>query len=223
VKDHVGTCTAVTGVPHGKRVACVTDNQSCAGTCDGTNRATCAYPGTTTKCADSTCADSTEQPFDCDGNGACVPGNPISCGNFACGAKGCNTTCSVDADCALGFICQDSTDGGGKACIPTPEGRCSTDNTRVLDATGKFIKDCSPYFCLNGQCGGQCSASADCQAGYVCDRAAKACKKAAPPPPSPEVGCMCRMAERKQSGRGSALLAALAVAVTTVRRRRRAA
>jgi hypothetical protein len=215
VDGHAGTCTAVTGIPHGKRSACVTDNAPCAGTCDGTNRATCTYPGGSTTCAPSTCSSATEQPFSCDGQGACVQAAPIACGNYACGDTGCKKTCTVNDDCATGFICQDS------ACIPTPNGQCSEDKSRVLDAVGKFVKDCSPYFCVNGQCSASCVATTDCQIGFVCDRNAKQCKKAQPPPPSAPVGCFCRATPgTRRVGAGGLFAAVAALGTLLVRRRR---
>src|SRR5207249_1308997 len=40
VVGKVGTCSAVTGVPHGSRPACTNAGTACGGTCDGMNIAT---------------------------------------------------------------------------------------------------------------------------------------------------------------------------------------
>jgi alpha-tubulin suppressor-like RCC1 family protein len=48
-----GTCTAVTGAPHGTRAACSID-PVCGGMCDGSNRSACTYP-TATQCRAPTC------------------------------------------------------------------------------------------------------------------------------------------------------------------------
>jgi len=153
----------------------------------------------------------------CDGAGTCVEGAPIACGNFACVGAGCKTDCASGSDCAAGFICSEGT------CIPE-SGTCSKDKTRVLDAIGVFVKDCSPYFCVSGICAASCAQTAECQAGFVCDRAAKTCKKVAPPPPSDPVGCFCRMAtpRRSETPAGALGLVALGLALG-LRRRARAA
>lgn len=218
VPTHPGTCTAVADAPHGtKRKQCTDNQDACAGTCDGQHRPSCTYPGGTTNCKTSTCAaNDSEQPYVCDGTGTCVEGAPIACGgNFACIDTGCKTGCASEADCTAGFVCS-----GGK-CIPN-NGTCSKDKTQVLDAVGVFQKDCSPYFCVSGQCAASCAQTTECQTGFVCDRAAKTCKQVAPPPPSDPVGCFCRMAPPRAGGaRGAAWSVASLALVLGLRRRSR--
>jgi alpha-tubulin suppressor-like RCC1 family protein len=49
-----GTCGAASGKPAGARPACTGEGTSCGGTCDGTQRAACAYP--TSACRAAGCA-----------------------------------------------------------------------------------------------------------------------------------------------------------------------
>jgi MYXO-CTERM domain-containing protein len=123
--------------------------------------------------------------------------------------------CTEDMHCSAGFTCSDSS------CIPTPEGRCSTDRTEAQDPAGNFVKDCSPYFCTNGQCESTCDGAADCQVGYTCDRRRNACRRSTPPPASEELtACGCRVPGRTAASSRSAAWLLLGVALTAAWRRR---
>ncbi len=151
----LGTCTAVTGAPHGMRTACA-GTGTCGGTCDGTNRAACAYPGMSTSCGAPTCTDSVARTSACDGAGACGAGSSTPCVPYRCGATACNTTCATANDCAEGFVCRGSvcemavadagvvvdagaaTDAGIDAGNPTDAGMKGQDAGVAMDAGAPF-------------------------------------------------------------------------------------
>ncbi|MGE3635595.1 MAG: hypothetical protein AB7P00_37165, partial [Sandaracinaceae bacterium] len=149
---NIGTCTAVTGAPHGTRAACVTDGTSCGGACDGSDRTACAYPDTSTACRAASCAAGTETlAASCDGGGACTAEVSHPCSPFLCGATACATSCASDADCVAGGYC-DTIAGlcrgaqvNGSACTSALE--CATGN-------------CVDGVCCDGECAGQCESCA---------------------------------------------------------------
>lgn len=101
VAGSVGTCTPVTGAPHGNRTACVT---VCA--CDGTDTAKCTNNGN--ECDIGVCSDdhTLHNP----------DGTVSDCTPFKCAASGtCATSCANVDDCVAPNIC--SPDG---QCIPLP-------------------------------------------------------------------------------------------------------
>jgi len=129
VANHEGTCSPVTGTPHGSRTAC-TGSDPCLGECNGVARDICIYPDSTTTCGDGTssCSDGSETENRCNGIGACVP-TPTPCAPFACGDTACNTRCKKDADCSPDATCQSGTCVlGSSACGDSgvgPDGGCA--------------------------------------------------------------------------------------------------
>lgn len=107
VSGKTGTCSFASGAPHGSR-SC-NGVGTCAGSCNGA-KAACNYPSAGTACADA-CAGGTHTPFACDGSGTCSAGAPASCGDYACGATTCKTSCTAPSDCAAGFTCS------GTSCV----------------------------------------------------------------------------------------------------------
>lgn len=148
VSGSVGTCSPVTGDPHGTRSACASDGTVCGGTCDGVERSTCVYPGSTTSCRDPECRDgvATLEAF-CNGAGSCPARQTQPCGPYGCDATACHGDCASDADCAptawcSAGICVEKGDlgvecGGGNECL---SGLC-------VDGV-----------CCNLACDGQCEA-----------------------------------------------------------------
>ena len=106
VAGSAGTCTAVAGDPRGGRPGCGSDGTYCAGTCDGSRRDACAYPGVSTECRTAACTAgvSTAQAL-CDGTGRCPARQQSSCNAYVCGANACLSSCTRDSDCANGGIC----------------------------------------------------------------------------------------------------------------------
>jgi MYXO-CTERM domain-containing protein len=139
--DHLGTCSAIAGEPHGARPQCVSDQSVCGGACDGRNRGACAYPGATVSCRTASCADGMATfSAVCDGKGDCPPVATQICHPYVCGTLQCAGNCNADSDCISSAYC------AAGVCI-----------TKLPNAT-----QCA----ANNQC-----ASALCADGYCCDRA----------------------------------------------------
>jgi len=150
VTGFVGTCTAVSGAPHGSRTVCsgTGSGTSCGPTCNGSDRTKCNYPGSTTSCGTASCSAGIEKHVGtCDGAGAC-PDVPKTCTPYVCGSPTCKTTCAATADCVAGYYCS------GTACVPV-EG---------LGKDCKTASDCSTGFCTDGVCCGvgTCGAGSSC-------------------------------------------------------------
>lgn len=150
VAGSIGTCTPVSGAPHGSRTACAAGTgATCnAQACNGSDRTACHYPSVATTCSANACAAGVEtHSSTCDGAGACTD-VPKSCGAFACGPSACKTTCTTKADCVAGYSCV------GGACTPSVD-------------LGKPCSDpaaCGDLFCVDSVCCGTSS----CAAGESC-------------------------------------------------------
>lgn len=154
-----GTCLAVKGAPRGSRMACG-GGTACAGSCNGTNGATCTYP-VAAECA-STCSAGSETVSACDATGACVAGAAKSCGGFACdGTARCRTKCTSSSECEDGYQCT------AEKCEPKPAAKCSDDGLSVVNE-GKTTS-CGAMVCRGGKCLETCNATSDCAPTYLCD------------------------------------------------------
>jgi uncharacterized repeat protein (TIGR01451 family) len=148
VAGSVGACSAVTGAPHGARDACAADGSVCDGTCDGTERAVCTYPGAEVDCRSAACSDGVATlAATCNGQGACPDVQQQDCGGFLCGLTACRGDCVRDGDCALGSYCS------AGVCVAERDNgaTCSADNQC---ASGH----CVDGVCCNTACEGQCAA-----------------------------------------------------------------
>ncbi|MGE3669079.1 MAG: DNRLRE domain-containing protein [Polyangiaceae bacterium] len=148
VTGSVGTCSPVSGAPHGARTACAGDGSVCNGQCDGANRTACGFAGGTTQCRAPQCnnGQSVIEAF-CDGVGNCPSQQQQTCDPYRCSATVCLTTCTTDTQCQTGFRC----DAG--ACVPakTNGETCGGDT----ECASGF---CVDGFCCNAPCNGQCEA-----------------------------------------------------------------
>jgi hypothetical protein len=107
-----GTCSPVSGIPHGGRAGCAGQG-ACQGRCDGTAAAACAYPGASTTCADTSCeAGLFHETSHCSGAGECTAGAATTCTSGACQGPSCS--CSGPGECAAGLVCL------GGACVVEP-------------------------------------------------------------------------------------------------------
>jgi alpha-tubulin suppressor-like RCC1 family protein len=96
-----GTCTAVTGAPAGTRAACTGTGTTCGGMCDGSNRASCAYP--TTSCAAAGCTTNVYSAGSTCDMGTCVAGSTMDC-SATSNTKYCTTHgCLGVTQMALGY------------------------------------------------------------------------------------------------------------------------
>lgn len=146
VEGSVGTCSPVSGQPHGARPACASDGSLCGGSCDGTLTTACAYP--TVECRGASCdAGTATLAASCDGAGACPAEQTQDCGSFICGATACLGDCTVDAECSDGSYCS------AGVCTPQldPGAACSAENQC---ASG----NCVDGVCCDAACTGQCEA-----------------------------------------------------------------
>jgi len=101
-----GICAPVTGAPHGGRAACE-GGGDCQGSCDGSDRTECVFPGEDTVCAEADCsAGAASVEGLCDGQGRCQEPEPVSCAPYICGsAASCLGSCSDNTQCISGYEC----------------------------------------------------------------------------------------------------------------------
>ena len=112
VSGSEGSCLAVTGAPVGTRPACTDDSSGCGGTCNGTLRATCSYPGSETRCRAASCsADTAIEAASCAGAGTCPAVVMEDCGAAGCDGVVCASDRGGDGDGDSGD--GDSGDGDG--------------------------------------------------------------------------------------------------------------
>jgi MYXO-CTERM domain-containing protein len=228
IKGSEGTCTPVTGKPHGARPVCdaLSDTDCAKTTCDGTARDKCSGfgNGATTSCGADTCtADkkSVQKHGQCDGKGGCAKPDPVPCLEFMCDgtANACSTSCKSDADCASSYKC----DAASSKCVQGST--CSADKTSSVDKTGT-TQLCAPYLCgADGTCNKQCATSDDCVGGSSCDTNVHACVVAGQDNGAGSTdsggGCSTSSSGGSSSGVGAAF--ALLAGLGVIARRRRSA
>ncbi|MBL8718019.1 MAG: SBBP repeat-containing protein [Myxococcales bacterium] len=162
VAGAAGTCTTVSGKPHGeKRPACADDGNGCAGTCDGKSAIACAYPDGKTVCG-AGCSGS--KIALCDGKGACNA--PAACpDSLLCATdKACKAKCATSDDCVKGMTC-DPTTGACTPARPT----CSADLSASVSPEG-VPTSCVQYLCDRsvGTCHKSCTSTEQCALGFAC-------------------------------------------------------
>ncbi|MBI5515501.1 MAG: hypothetical protein HY909_17100 [Deltaproteobacteria bacterium] len=173
VPGAVGLCSAVTGAPRGMRAVCGGEGE-CAGTCDGTVRDACTFPGASTTCAPATCSTGRETAASvCNGMGACGAAMTRECAPFGCGDSACRTRCARDADCAADAFCDTMTNRCERR--GAPGARCSAPS------------QCTTGFCVDGVC---CDAACDGQC-EACDTSGRSgmCTSVIGPPRGSRMPC----------------------------------
>ncbi len=161
-------CDGETDEGFGVGVSCVADGAPCrigVRVCDGAGDTHCpasedAPAGLA--CGDATCeGDDLRLTARCDGAGTCRPGALLPCQGFLCelGPSGpvCTEGCALDDDCAAGFHCAATPDGG--ACAPdlNDGSPCGDDG------------QCASGMCIDGFC---CATA--CDGGcFTCGSAAR--------------------------------------------------
>ncbi|MBL8721447.1 MAG: hypothetical protein JNL79_36000 [Myxococcales bacterium] len=209
VVGKVGVCFPVKGAPRGDRARCadgagdVCKAMSCDGAVD-TTKCT-AFAAATTECAPASCTTGTATAASyCDGIGACRAAEPRACAPYACGEKGCRTSCATDTECAAGNVCRSG------ACVPNAA-KCSTDG--LVSIVDGVEHPCTPYRCRgDGTCGTLCSTSAECAPGSACDPSSKCVPIGGDA--GADGGC-------SHGARGPSALAGIALALALAGRRRR--
>ncbi|HVU05045.1 MAG TPA: MYXO-CTERM sorting domain-containing protein [Polyangiaceae bacterium] len=148
VAGKLGQCVPVTGPPHGARTACASDQSLCGGSCNGTLRTACAYPGASTSCRAASCEGGTATlSAACDGAGNCPAVKTVDCDPYVCGATACLGNCNADVDCIPGDYC------AAKKCVPKhdPGEACGS----AVECKSGF---CVDKVCCDSACGDQCAA-----------------------------------------------------------------
>ncbi|MEB2311422.1 MAG: hypothetical protein OZ928_06205 [Polyangiaceae bacterium] len=125
------------------------DPTSCArdGLCDGAGA--CRNYAKGTACGSTSCAGNVQTGHACDGAGVCLDNATQDCGEYACLAGACTTSCAKAGDCNTAAYC----DTAASECKPkAPLGEaCTTADT----CQSGF---CVDGFCCNKACDGQCEA-----------------------------------------------------------------
>ncbi len=148
VVGSVGTCTAVSGAPHGSRAACASDSSLCGGSCDGVTTTACTYPSSTTPCRDASCASGTATlAATCDGAGSCGALQQQACAPYLCGPTACAGDCTLNSDCVGDNYCS------GGVCVPEKPNADACSNDFECGSG-----ECVDGVCCNTACDGQCEA-----------------------------------------------------------------
>jgi hypothetical protein len=219
VPGSLGQCKPIHGAPHGKRLACFAGAAACdATTCDGTDGSRCtARVGSDVVCRAASCAAGVRtEVAHCDGAGGCPAATQASCAPWGCDATGtaCTTSCTTEAECAPGFLCE-------AGVCTSPKAQCSTDALSILDGQGRSAS-CRPYLCRDGACLTACKTSDDCAPGTMCD--GNECV-AAPPSGAggaDQGGCaVAGTGAGAGAGAGAGWIAIAAIVIAGRRRRRR--
>ncbi|MFO0675473.1 MAG: hypothetical protein U0169_03000 [Polyangiaceae bacterium] len=229
VPGSAGTCTPVSGEPHGLRAACRkgTDEDPCsAEVCDANKSSkTCSLVGADVSCRTAACSAGSEtMAATCDGAGRCgTVGSSATraCAPYACGPTACKTRCDVDSDCAEASTCDTAT----HSCV---SGASCTDEATVRDING-VVTSCAPKKCRAGRCIERCTSVDDCVTGTVCDGAGACVAQTTGGAAEPSSGCSCRaIGIAPENAPGSArppvanvVLGIVVAGLGLVRRRRR--
>lgn len=215
----LGVCTPVMGKPVGMREPCTDDSKGCGGSCDGVNTASCTYPGTSVVCGGgASCTDGVAKlEGRCSGDGMCNQEARV-CAPYACDAVGCRTSCESQADCSgsgecIGGQCIGSLDNG-QACVAAAE--CKSGQ-------------CADGVCCNTACNDGCSACDTEGSVGTCRAVEKPGCSEAPGEGEPQADafaddggsdCGCRVVGGGPKNVPSWVMAALAIGLTVMRRRR---
>ena len=177
-----GTCVAVSGAPRTGHTACTGSGTTCGGSCDGTNRAACSYPGASTSCRSASCTNGTATlAASCTGAGACPAAQTVNCAPNTCSGTACAGGCSSTQPCAGSNYCSGGTcvpkKGNGTSCGAAAE--CTS--AACVDGVCCSVASCGACQACTGT-GGTCvgitnAEDADtCSGTQTCD-ATGACKR----------------------------------------------
>lgn len=154
-------------------LACAADPMNpCGNTGQCTDVGTCAFATNGTVCATPSCSDGIAQTSSCDGNGTCVA-TTTPCGNYACDAAACKTSCSSNQDCNKDAYC-DQAQCKSRAIIASV---CSVDQecksehcveAADVDPDAGPLKICCEAPCKDdpdNECGqtGRCTVTGECE------------------------------------------------------------
>ncbi len=216
-----GTCTPVQGDPQGKRAQCDHAGEECGGKCDGVNAAACKYPANGEACGKPSCDAGIASSSVCNGQGACKTNPDQECSPYACGTDSkCLIRCDVDEDCSQGYACNPTS----QRCLPSASAATCSDDRLTSQGQNGANTPCKPFLCVpaSGTCAVSCAFTTDCSPDFVCEPSTKTCLPApAASGGSDNSSCACRAAGAAPNRSGYLALAALGVALTGLRRRRK--
>ncbi|MDQ3030812.1 MAG: hypothetical protein M3Y87_00180 [Myxococcota bacterium] len=180
----LGACGAQTGAPFGTRTACVGTGTTCGGSCSGTLRTACTYPGAATACDDGAFCSVGDA---CNAAGGCTSGGPrdcadaLGCTTDACDESGDACTSVLASGCLIASMCVPAgaldPSNACMACQPAISGIAYTPlaaGTTCDDAMFCTVADACDGA---GACGGgarDCSDAIDCTTD-ACDEATSMC------------------------------------------------
>jgi hypothetical protein len=183
-----GRCIAVSGAPRGtRRSPCAGTRDACRGTCNGTSRTQCTYPGSNVTCVPASCsAGNLTQPSVCNSLGDCTtppPATPCRSGQCTTTAGQC-LTCTAGLACGGGLVC----DTNGGVCCPAGQGACGgvtcvdVASTPQHCGTSCIVCGGATPRCASGNCV-QCVTDQDCGGSTPsCNPAIHACTCRRPSP-----------------------------------------
>jgi MYXO-CTERM domain-containing protein len=216
-----GVCTAVKGDPHGTRPQCDHAGEECGGQCDGVNAATCKYKPNGDTCGTPTCDNDLAKSSACNGQGECKANKNTECSPYTCGTDDvCLERCEQDADCSQGYACDETT----QRCLPSASAATCSEDRLVSQGQNGADTPCKPFLCVpaSGTCAVSCAFTTDCSPDFVCEPSTKTCLPApADGGGADDTSCACRAAGAAPKSSGYLALAALGVALTGLRRRKR--
>ena len=156
--NSVGQCIPVSMNPRGNRSACI--GTTCRGTCNGTLRTACTYPGAGLVCVPASCANAVSTTATvCNGAGGCTFPTNVPCRAHQClNMTSCLDSCSATQPCADGTFC----DTAG-ICQPA----------KANGASCLQREECTSKNCIDGFC---CTSSS-CRTCEACTGAGGVCAK----------------------------------------------
>jgi MYXO-CTERM domain-containing protein len=216
-----GVCSPVKGEPHGSRAKCDHAGEECGGQCDGVNSAACKYKPNGDTCGTTTCDNDLAKSSTCNGQGECKANKNTECSPYTCGTDDtCLERCEQDADCTQGYACDEIT----QRCLPSASAATCSEDRLTSQGQNGANTPCKPFLCVpaSGTCAVSCAFTTDCSPDFVCEPSTKTCLPApADNGGSDDTSCACRAAGAAPKSSGYLALAALGVALTGLRRRRR--
>ncbi|MBX3126285.1 MAG: hypothetical protein KF718_06190 [Polyangiaceae bacterium] len=160
IGNQVGTCEKVPAGSVSSHKPCVSEFWGCHGACDGTSPS-CVYPSAAAGCDGLVSCSEGKLVTQACVQGACGTAT-TDCGYYRCIGSSCLTTCSGQADCVTGTLCE------GGQCVLRTKPTCWNDDVSLApDGIGT---NCAPYRCdaESGACATSCTADDECRYGAEC-------------------------------------------------------
>jgi hypothetical protein len=138
----------------------------------------------------------------CNDSASCIPMTERDCGAFGCDPilVDCRTSCTIDSECAPGFVCQHATG----ACV-APSIHCTD---AVTSETSKGEREeCAPFACRpEVGCLKTCATATDCASTYVCREGRCGSPPASSPAQAPSTDSGCSVGAGASRPKGMLLM-----------------